>query len=197
MKKPLSVSVVFTDDFIFDMSKHPADDSSHQMSLKWEVSNTNIGMPALSKKACKALKGFNHRLNSVQRENNYLGVTEKKNELKSRIKAEANILPYPSRCFESGAVASAAGGWGEESEQPDASAAATLRRLPEAGSSAHREVAPEETSYMTASLCSLLPRLIHVWDPPRCSREEECHVQIHPLLIGVAIKREGKSNPFS
>lgn len=34
--------------------------------------------------------------------------------------------------------------------------------LPEAGSSAHREVAPEETAYMTASLCSLLPQFIHV-----------------------------------
>lgn len=57
-------SVVFTDDFISEMSKqheHPANDSSHQMSLKWEESNTNIGgMPALSKKARKALKGFNH-----------------------------------------------------------------------------------------------------------------------------------------
>lgn len=104
MKKPLSVSVVFTADFISDMSKqheHPANDSSHQMSLKWEESNTNIGgMPALSKKACKALKGFNHGINSVQREINYLGVSENENnEFKSRIKAEANILPYPSRCF--------------------------------------------------------------------------------------------------
>lgn len=46
---------------------------------------------------------------------------------------------------------------GEESAQPDASAAERLRFLPAAGSSARREVAPEETAYMTASLCSLLP----------------------------------------
>ncbi|KAK9542802.1 hypothetical protein VZT92_000633 [Zoarces viviparus] len=51
---------------------------------------------------------------------------------------------------------------GEESEQPDTSAAEALRLLPEAGSSTHREVAPEETAYMTASLCSLLPQFIRV-----------------------------------
>lgn len=63
--------------------------------------------------------------------------------------------------LESG-VAFSAGGRGEENEQPDASAAETLRLLPEAGSSAHREVASEEMAYMTASLCSLLPQFIHV-----------------------------------
>lgn len=75
--------------------------------------------------------------------------------------AEANILPSPFQRFESGAVAFPAGGW-EDSEQPDAPAAATLTHLAEAGSNAHREVAPEETSYMTASLCALLPQFSHV-----------------------------------
>lgn len=66
-------------------------------------------------------------------------------------------------------------------EQPDASATATLRRLPEAGSS--REVAPEEASYMTASLCSLLPRFNHVQDSPlHCSGGWKHHDQIQPLL---------------
>lgn len=63
--------------------------------------------------------------------------------------------------LESG-VAFSVGGRGEESEQSDASAAETLKLLPEAGSCVHREVAPEETAYMTASLCSLLPQFIHV-----------------------------------
>ena len=80
-----------------------------------------------------------------------------------RNNAETKTLPSPLLSFESGAVAFSAGGRGEESEQSDASAAETLRLLPEAGSSAqHREVAPEETAYMTASLCSLLPQFIHV-----------------------------------
>ncbi len=83
-------------------------------------------------------------------------------QIKIRNNAETDTLPSPFQCFESGAAAFSAGGRGEESEQPDASAAETLRLLPEAGSSAHREVAPEETAYMTASLCSLLPQFIHV-----------------------------------
>lgn len=83
-------------------------------------------------------------------------------EIKIGNNAQTNTLPSPFQCFESGAVVFSAGGRREESEQSDASAAETLRLLPEAGSSAHREVAPEETAYMTASLCSLLPQFIQV-----------------------------------
>lgn len=71
-------------------------------------------------------------------------------------------LPSPFPRFERGCVAFSAGGSEEEREQPDASAAETLRLLPEAGSSVHREVAPEEAAYMTGSLCSLLPQFIQV-----------------------------------
>lgn len=130
-------------------------------------------MPTPHKKAPHALKGFNHRINSAnsetaaQKETTAYCISScvrkgKFAQLETGSNTEANTLPSPFRCFERGAVAFSAGGTGEESEQPDASAAATLRLLPEAGSSAHREVAPEEMAYMTASLCSLLPQFIHV-----------------------------------
>lgn len=80
---------------------------------------------------------------------------------KERKEGREHILPSPSRRFERGRVPAQLQG-AEERKQPVASAAPTPRLPPEAGSSASRARAPEETAYMTACLRSLLPQCIQV-----------------------------------
>ena len=73
-------------------------------------------------------------------------------EGKSRCETMAKEIPYLLH-FSALTVELLLSKWqGEETraKQSDASAAETPRLLPKAGSCAHREVAPEETAYMTA-----------------------------------------------
>lgn len=102
-------------------------------------------------------------------------------------KAEANILPSPWQSRASGVTVGAGGrGKGEQAAwclSNSSTEAPTWGRKQRS-----REVAPEEASYMTASLCSLLPWFIRVQDSPlHCSGGWKHHDQIQPLL----------ANPFS
>lgn len=102
-------------------------------------------------------------------------------------------LPSPFPCFARGCVAFSAGGSEEERERelPDASAAETLKLLPEAGSSVHREVAPEEAAYMTGSLCS--PPPVHPSVGPLTADEERSvmFIFIHCSLVQPTKKKKG------
>lgn len=104
-------------------------------------------------------------------------------------------LPSPFPCFARGCVAFSAGGSEEERERelPDASAAETLKLLPEAGSSVHREVAPEEAAYMTGSLCS--PPPVHPSVGPLTADEERSvmFIFIHCSLVQPT-KKKGREN---
>lgn len=94
-------------------------------------------------------------------------------------------LPSPFWSFQEGCVACSAGGSKEKRELPDASPAETRRLLPEAGSSVHHKVAPEETAYMTASQCSLLPLFIQVKET--LAAQEEKTVMFKFLLRSLVL----------